>query len=165
MKIIYPVDQLLNFEKLRSEVLALIEQHSPKSNQIILQGLDSEVEEWQVGVGSIEELEVQEEKKYQYLNKSLVGSEIQNVINHYQGFRARIMLMPPRACYSVHADPTARIHIPIVTNDQCWMIWPYNNLCFRLPVGKAYYADTRRRHTFVNGSTENRIHIVMCVDN
>jgi len=164
MRIITAKEQISNFEKLREEVLALIKTHSPKSNQIILQGLDPDREEWQVGVGSIEELEEREEKKYQYLNKSLVGSEIENLITRYQGFRSRIMIMPPRACYSIHADPTARIHIPIITNDQCWMIWPHNQLCFRLLAGKSYYADTRRHHTFVNGSTENRIHIVMCVD-
>lgn len=164
MEFVRLLDRIINFEKLRNEVIELVKEKSSDSNQIILQGLDPDVEEWHIGTGSIEELEEKEEKKYHHLNSSLIGTELGNIINQYRGFRARIMIMPPRRCYSIHADPTARIHIPIITNNQCWMIWPHNNKCFKLSSGKIYYTDTRIQHTFINGGTEDRIHIVMCVD-
>jgi hypothetical protein len=51
-----------------------------------------------------------------------------------------------------------------VSNDQAWMIWPYDNYSSRLEIGHSYLTDTTKNHTFLNGSLEDRIHIVMCVN-
>jgi len=162
--ICFPLYKHSNFEELKKEVQELLDKKPHDQNQIICQSLSEDDENWYTGIGSIEELEIKEEKSYKFINKSLKNTEIEKLINKHQGFRARIMIMPPRQCYSVHADPAPRIHIPIVTNDQCWMIWPTRSNCFQLKEEIVYWTDTRIPHTFINGSKENyRIHIVMCV--
>ena len=159
--------KLENFDLLKKEVLDLTERigfQGPYKNQIICQSLNSDVEDWGTGIGRIEELEEQEERKYQYIQPSLKGTEIEKIINEFSAFRARIMVMQPKACYSVHSDPTPRIHIPIVSNSGCWMMWPTNQVCRRLPTGILYWADTTNLHTFINGGDKPRIHLVMCVN-
>jgi hypothetical protein len=81
MELVRPLDQIINFENLQNQVIKLINEKSSESSQIILQGLEPESDEWHVGTGSIEELEEKEEKKYQYLNKSLAGTELGNIIS------------------------------------------------------------------------------------
>lgn len=164
MAIAKPLEKLENFQQLSKEIRDIIDQHGFEKNQIILQGLESGKDEWHIGVGAIEELEEQDEKKYCYLNRSLENTAIGSIIKKYKAYRARIMLMSPRRCYSVHKDPTPRIHIPIVTNDQCWMIWPTQQFCMKLKPEFLYWTNTTKEHTFLNGGTEDRIHIVMCVD-
>lgn len=153
---------IIDFETLHKEVFDIINRVGFRDNQIILQSIDG-VEEWHLGTGVIEHLEEKEEKKYSIINSSIRDTEISKIIEKYQGFRARIMKMYPRNCYSVHKDPTPRIHIPIKTNDQCWMVWPYDNFCATMPAGKEYFTDTTKMHTFLNASLETRIHLMMCV--
>lgn len=159
-----PLYFIEDFDILVKEIIQIVQTVDFEKNQIICQSLECDPDNWKVGVGSIEELEEKEEKKYSCLNSQLRGTYLERLINKHSAFRTRIMIMPPRQCYSVHADPTKRIHIPIITNDQCWMIWPTNNACFQLETKRAYITDTTRPHTFINGGTENRIHIVMCVE-
>ena len=164
MAMIKPIEKVTKFDKLVQEINQLVESVGFSNNQIILQGLEKGKDEWSVGTGAIEELAEQDEKKYQYINPSIENSEISKIIKKYQGFRARIMIMNSRKCYSIHKDPTPRIHIPLITNDQCWMIWPFDSHCVRLMPGFVYYTDTTKNHTFINGSLVDRIHIVICVD-
>lgn len=153
-----------NFEILRKEVLDIIETKSNGNNQIICQGTVKGISNWTAGTGAIEELDEKDEKKYSYINSELKNTELEKLIKKYNGFRSRIMIMHPRHCYSVHSDPTPRLHIPIVTNDQCWMIWPNKKECYQLHERMIYWTDTRVNHTFLNGGTEKRIHVVMCVE-
>lgn len=161
--LVRPLYLIDNFESLFDEVMDIVNSIEYEKNQIICQSLESDPDNWKVGTGSIEELVEQEEKKYCHINSKLKGTYIERLINHHSGYRTRIMIMPPRQCYSIHADPSKRIHIPIVTNDQCYMIWPSANSCHQLITTRAYLTDTTRPHTFINGGLENRIHIVMCV--
>jgi hypothetical protein len=161
----YPLYRISNFDKIVNEVNHIINSIGFQKNQIICQSSESSPNNWHTGIGSIEELEEPEEKKYCHINTELQGSALEDLIKKHNGFRTRIMLMPPRQCYSIHADPTPRLHIPIVTNDQCWMIWPQHNTCKQLQSNLVHWTDTKKAHTFVNGGTENRIHIVMCVPN
>ena len=74
-------------------------------------------------------------------------------------FRTRIMRLRPYQCYSYHIDPSPRIHIPLITNENCFMI--IDDMLYRYPAdGNYYLADTTKIHTFVNASLEDRIHIV-----
>jgi hypothetical protein len=157
------LEKILEFEKIHNEVMSIIDRVGFVGNQIILQSINND-EEWHLGVGAIEELQQKDERKYSNVNSSIKNTEIEKIIDRYQGFRSRIMMMDSRKCYSVHRDPTPRIHVPIVTNNQCWMIWPYNNLCASMPIGNIYYTDTTKEHTFLNGGLEARIHLMMCVD-
>jgi hypothetical protein len=157
------IDLPVQFLDLKKEVLDIIQTVGFKSNQIVCQGLEENSKDWHTGIGRIESLEDKIEQSYCHLNPALIGTQLGKLIEHYNCFRTRIMLMPPRQCYSIHADPTPRLHLPIVTNSQCWMIWPHSNKCYRMPVGKLYSADTTKSHTFINGSEENRIHVVFGV--
>lgn len=161
----YPLYRFSDFSKLIEEVLQIIQLVGFEKNQIICQSLESNLDNWHTGIGSIEELEEKEEQQYCHLNSELKNSLLGALIEKHNGFRTRIMLMPPRQCYSIHSDPTARLHIPIVTNDQCWMIWPRHDTCRQLQPNLVHWTDTRKPHTFVNGSTTDRIHIVMCIPN
>ena len=161
----YPLYHLPNFLLLVDEINNIINTVGFEKNQIICQSLESQIDDWYCGIGSIEELEEKEEQRYCHTNSKIKNSLLDELIQKHNGFRTRIMLMPPRQCYSIHADPTPRIHIPIITNDQCWMIWPKHNTCKQLQTGLVHWTDTRQPHTFINGSTSNRLHIVMCVPN
>ena len=73
--------------------------------------------------------------------------------------RTRVMRMPPMKCTTYHIDATKRIHIPLITNDDCFFV--IEDEIYRLPVNENYYiVDTTKRHTFVNASDKERIHIV-----
>jgi hypothetical protein len=152
-----------DFVKIKNEVFGIIDRIGFKSNQIICQTLKENSTDWHTGVGRIDLLEDKIEQHFIHLNPELAGTELGNLIKFYDGFRARIMLMPPRQCYSIHADPAPRLHLPIVTSTQCWMIWPHSNKCYRLSIGKLYLADTTKSHTFINGSEQDRIHVIFGV--
>jgi hypothetical protein len=160
--LVRPLYRLDEFEKLRTEVQEIIQTVTFEKNQIICQNLSGH-DDWHIGIGSIEELEEKEEKKYCYLNSKLKNTELEKLIQKHNAYRTRIMLMPPRQCYSVHSDPTPRLHIPLITNRHCWMIWPTHNSCYHLKDNIVYWTDTTKNHTFINGGLEDRIHIVMCI--
>jgi hypothetical protein len=162
--LIIPLETIDDFNLLEEEVFDLINTIGENSSQIICQNLNPDEEDWSTGVGRINELEYQDEYLYKFINKSLKGTRLDHYISKHKGFRTRIMIMNPRQCYSIHADPTPRIHIPIVTDDQAWMIWPYQNVCERMKKGKVYWVDTTKHHTFINGGDTIRIHIVMGVE-
>ena len=78
-------------------------------------------------------------------------------------YRARVMRLKSKTCYSYHKDPTKRIHIPLVTNENCFMI--IDDKVHRHPADNNYYLiDTTKMHTAVNASWEDRIHIIGCVN-
>ena len=163
--ILQPLYKFINFQTLQKEVLELVKKINVNDNQLICQGLEDGSNDWVTGVGRIEELEEQEERNYKFISPELHGTLLEKFIKDHNGFRTRIMLMDSRKCYSIHRDPTPRLHLPIITNDQCWMIWPYKNECHQLREGIVYRTDTTQDHTFINGSLNQiRIHIVMCID-
>ena len=76
-------------------------------------------------------------------------------------YRSIVMIMKPKQCYSYHVDPTPRVHIPLITNPDCFFV--IEDEVKRIPAdGNHYYVDTTKKHTFVNASFEQRIHIVGC---
>lgn len=85
-----------------------------------------------------------------------------NIVNEkFTIHRTRIMMSKPKSCLSTHTDATRRIHIPLVTNEDCYMV--FTDKVYRMPFGKTYIADTTETHTAVNASTQRRTHIVMCI--
>jgi hypothetical protein len=162
--LIKPIYKLENFRDFYKEILDIIDVVGKDKSQIICQGLDPDTTDWDTGVGRIEELEIAEEKKYCHVHPYLKGSILETIINEYGAYRTRIMIMDPKKCYSVHADPTPRLHIPILTNSHAWMVWPHHSKCSQFIPGYVYWTDTSKKHTFLNGGDESRIHVVMCID-
>ena len=84
---------------------------------------------------------------------------INSIIKDLNMTRTRIMNLKSKTCYSYHKDYSKRIHIPIITNENCFMI--IDKKLEHYPANGTYYiADTTKYHTAVNASWEDRIHIV-----
>lgn len=78
--------------------------------------------------------------------------------------RIRYMTMAPKSVLTYHTDPddTIRLHIPLITNDNCFFI--NNEVISRMDrVGALYTFDSTVPHTAVNASREPRTHIVASV--
>ena len=135
-----------------------------------LQNKYPEIDDWYSATGTVykEGTKTIDESEYRYINSSLKGSAIEKWINSLDRlvFRTRLMLVPPRTCYSLHNDYTTRIHLPIITTPDNFMCFPAEKVIEHFPAdGYSYWVDTRRYHTFMNCSLTNRIHLVSAVDN
>lgn len=86
---------------------------------------------------------------------------INRIMDKYGMKRTRIMKSNPKTCLSLHTDLTKRIHIPLITNDKCFMAIEDRN--YYLEPGKIYLTNTTLRHTAVNASESLRVHIVGCI--
>lgn len=89
-------------------------------------------------------------------------------------YRARVMCAREKSSYSMHRDHSPRLHLPLKTNKQCYFLLAeqrddsFQNLSasmHHLPAdGRTTWVDTRNIHTFINGSTDYRLHLVMIVE-
>lgn len=95
-----------------------------------------------------------------FLNGTYTKEVYEEIKKDYSVGRVRLMLLPGQKCYSIHADVTKRIHIPIETNDQCMMI--IDDEVKRMPAdGGAWLTNTTRPHTALNGNhIFDRIHLL-----
>ncbi len=130
------------------------------SLQICLQGINAEMDPY-FGSRNLQYLidEGIEEKDF---NVSLFPEldYTNSIIEDLLMFRTRVMILKPKTCLTYHVDPTKRIHIPIDTNENCFlMIDQYAHHLFA--DGSAYLCDTTKLHTPINASLgTNRMHIV-----
>lgn len=161
--------QFENFEPLVAEVKELMERVPFQENvyQLALQNNDPNVTDWYTSCGRVEQAHRKiNELDYKYIQPDLKGSYIEQWINSFgkQLYRARLLLMNPRTCYSIHKDYLPRIHLPVTSNPQCLMCFPHNNhMQFLQNNGCSYWVDTRVAHTFINCSEQIRIHLVAVV--
>lgn len=93
------------------------------------------------------------------LNPYFKDTIFEELIIKYKITRARFMWLKPYSCYSMHEDDTARIHIPIVTNDECYFVFRDKG-CFKLPTGSIYLVDTTKYHSAMNCSDQWRLHLL-----
>ena len=130
----------------------------PKQEQIMLQKVKGKDDNY--GIGSLTAKDYPESEF-----NVLVYPELEytnSIITDLNMCRTRVMRMTKKSCYSYHYDKTKRIHIPLVTNKNCFMV--IEDEVFRYPAdGNYYIIDTTKMHTFVNASKEERIHIVGCI--
>ncbi len=139
-------------------ILLELEKLPEYDKQIMLQSPDG-VSDPFLGIGRTTEFDY-EEKDFCVPTFDLPYTN--QVIRDLNMFRTRVMRMRKQTCYSYHQDKTPRVHIPVVTNESCFFV--YEDRVVRCPAnGDAYYVDTTKRHTFVNASVHDRIHIVGCV--
>jgi hypothetical protein len=82
-----------------------------------------------------------------------------NFLNTYEIGRMRIMRLTPRTCYSFHRDLTPRIHVPIITNPENYMI--IETELKHLTPGKIWWTDTRKLHTALNTGERDRFHLLV----
>ena len=87
---------------------------------------------------------------------------INSIMTEHQLSRTRVMKMARKTCYYWHNDDTKRLHIPVVTNPHCFLVFEDGPV--HLPAtGEAYVIDTTKYHSAMNASKEERIHIVGCL--
>lgn len=74
--------------------------------------------------------------------------------------RYRIMAMQHKKVMSIHTDTSKRIHIPIITNENCLMM--IARQIYHMPAdGHAYLVDTTKPHTAFNADHKLlRIHLL-----
>lgn len=85
---------------------------------------------------------------------------INGILEHMNLCRARVMKAKPKSCYLWHCDIRKRFHIPIKTNEHCFLLLENEGRIHLPATGKGYVVDTTQMHTVVNASREERIHIV-----
>lgn len=106
------------------------------------------------------------QNEHDKLNELFKGTYIGQIYNElnkkYDICLARYMKLYSKKCYTYHRDLSMRIHIPVVTNENCGFI--VNDKFFRMPdEGQTYLLDTTQKHSALNMSTKDRIHLVFCL--
>jgi hypothetical protein len=129
-----------------------------KGRQAGLQYKDGE-DPWTSAVGK----SLGNELLYSNLNPAFENTEFQKIIEKYNLKKTRLMWVGPYACYSMHQDETPRIHIPLITNENCYFVFK-QGIIQHLELGKAVWVDTRKKHTFMNCSDKQRLHLVGAVE-
>ena len=105
------------------------------------------------------------ERKYTYINAAFEGTIFEEIIKEHNGYRARLLIRNPMSLYSIHADYGPRIHLPIITNNSSYFVFPEHNYIEHLPAdGHLYKVNAAEKHTFFNADFKlDRIHMVFCV--
>jgi hypothetical protein len=87
-----------------------------------------------------------------------------SIIKELNMYRTRVIVMFALQCYSFHKDPTKRIHIPLVSNKNSFLI--VDKELIQLPAdGNYYLIDTTQSHTAFNAhGHEKRIHMIGSVN-
>lgn len=76
--------------------------------------------------------------------------------------RIRLMRIDPKTNYSFHVDMTPRLHIPLVTNNQSFLLCGGRKL--HLPLSpNPYIINTRLIHNAINGHTSDPRYHLVCV--
>ena len=140
-----------DLERIKSELEILPEWE----DQICLQGTKN-IKDPFVGIGHINKLPEHElEFKYPLFDIPYINS----IMKEQNLYRVRLMNLKSKTCYTYHEDYEKRFHIPISTNDNCFFI--IDDKLKRYPAdGNWYIIDTTKKHTAVNASREDRIHLV-----
>jgi hypothetical protein len=154
------IDRLVNQYFMIEEKIQWAEM-PPKGKQAGLQYSEIEDNLWEAGTGTLTGL-VNPEHQYKNLNPLLRGTIFEDIINEYKLVRTRFMWVNGMSCYSMHRDLSPRIHVPIITNPECFFVLKTGTegLIEHLPAGKVYWTDTRMQHTFMNCSSEPRLHLI-----
>ena len=103
------------------------------------------------------------ETDWAQLNPFFKDSIFEDLINQYKLKRTRLMWTSPMTCYSMHRDSTPRVHIPLITNSDCYFVFQ-QGIVQHLPLGYVYWVDTTKKHTFMNCSAYPRLHLIGVVE-
>lgn len=162
-------DIKFDFAKLKLEVFDIVEKY-----QLLQIGLvhtkdaKSEHDKIVESTGSlydrIKQQYIHSEKDFTEFNDLFKGTEIFNVYSQLQNVgRCRILVMHGPSCYKFHKDITKKYHIAVETNTNCVFVLPNTDeKVIHIPAdGQVHLLETRNTHSFLNGSLERRIHVVI----
>ena len=122
--------------------------------QVGLQFKDKE-DPWASAVGTSKG----DELSYTNLNPFFKDTVFEELIDKYNLIRSRLMWVNPMTCYSMHKDTTPRVHIPMITNPECYFIFKQGIVQY-MPAGFVYWTNTTELHTFMNCSNNPRLHLI-----
>jgi hypothetical protein len=134
--------------------------------QLAIQTDDDSATDWTRGIGKSTAKTPEWEHRFSKLQPVLKDSVVADYLDWLEVpvYRTRIMVSRPKSCYSIHRDYSPRLHLPLITNKQCYFVFKDPAEFIHMPAdGQTYWVDTRSDHTFMNGSIENRLHLVMIV--
>ena len=161
MSLIEKINTFGNFELLKNESINLV--NTLNLTQISLQ-VANDNDSWSQSEGWLSS--AADEFKLNTIHPKLKNTVFEEYImsSPVKLYRTRIMVLKPNASYSTHKDTFCRVHIPIVTNKQTAFLFPKDNFMFQMEAdGSVYYSNTKKLHTYINWSTESRIHIVSTI--
>lgn len=97
-----------------------------------------------------------------YLSRlNIYLTELANQHHFSIGTDFSVLTCWPGQSYERHKDLFRVIHIPVYTNDKCYMIFGTN--IRHLPIGKAYLTNTLIEHSACNLGNTPRTHILVSV--
>ncbi|NQU70428.1 MAG: aspartyl/asparaginyl beta-hydroxylase domain-containing protein [Rhodospirillales bacterium] len=107
------------------------------------------------------------EADYSMITEPFRGTVIERILENlpFAYGRTRLMLMRPKSCLSMHADPTRRYHFAITTNPGCYMAGMNGAIgtIHHIPAdGMLYELDAHLTHTAMNSGDTDRVHLVIC---
>lgn len=149
----------IDHEKIKAEVFDIINYAGWSNNQISLQY--TEEVSWHKDVDYYGKL--RDENSCTNYHPKIIGTYIYKVLTgmEFPIASARIMLLPPRIVYETHVDLYTRYHIAIQTDTlRNFMVFPDKHFIARMDLGYVYWTNTHELHNFVNGSLQERIHII-----
>ncbi|HMN68571.1 MAG TPA: aspartyl/asparaginyl beta-hydroxylase domain-containing protein [Bdellovibrionales bacterium] len=143
----------------------------PMDNQLSLTHFENSEDPLYDGVGSLfrphrPASAPTDEAAYSIFHRDLRDWYLHEVYTQVRQFadgavgRVRLIRLGPKSCMSLHKDVNFRLHVPIVSNPQCFMIFENYGFFHLAADGSAYLTDTLGRHTVMNGSDSPRIHMV-----
>jgi len=81
------------------------------------------------------------------------------LLEEFQLVRSRVMNVEKKSCLSYHKDPSDRVHFPLITNDDVFYV--IEDKVFRMNEKNVIYLlPSTKKHTIVNASTKDRLHLV-----
>jgi hypothetical protein len=142
---------MYDLNKIKNELKIL-----PKwGDQICLQGTET-IKDPFAGIGSARNLQ---EREREFVYPLFDIPYINSIIKEHELHRVRLMRLKSKTCYSYHQDQNKRFHIPIISNDDCFFV--IEEEIKRYPAdGNWYLIDTTKKHTAINASWEDRIHLI-----
>lgn len=142
----------------------LYESFESRGNQIHISSIDGKT--YELEDGNLYDLGL-DQNDFTTVNSFFKGTYVEEVYNTlddiYGICRGRYMrLTPANRAYSYHRDTTARLHIPLTTNELCFFYT--DGKLERMPeLGRLYCLDTTKYHSALNLSWEKRVHMVFCL--
>ena len=171
MSVICIQENVVDIERLKSEVSVIRREHGGEIQVCINnKGTDND---FTSGNGKSDN-----PQNFIHMNSRFQGTYISELISDFpEYFRWRIMCIKPKSTYSIHADHyhmekfyNIRVHIPVITNENSYLVFFDNELgsqgkemfeYYNLQAGNIYKANTSRLHTAFNFDENlERIHIV-----
>jgi len=162
-------DLVFDLERARNDVLHILQEYETNNGQLSLTHTPEAIESEKLyqATGSLYDSENKvfkySEADFTVFNDAFKHTYLYEIYKAVPNIgRFRIMVIDGPKCYTIHKDFTTRYHLVLQTNPHCYFVFPDNNEVLHIPAdGNLYLVDTIQHHTFLNGSREKRIHLVM----